>query len=256
MVQRFIEHFTYLGIFLVLFGAGLGLPIPEEGPVLAAGVLAHEAIIRWWIALPVCLAGVLSGDILLYWVGHHWGERILEWRIVRRVLSREREESLKSAYRRHGVKIVFTARHVVGLRAAAFLTAGIAHVPFLKFLLVDFAGSLVGVPAAFGIAFVFADQLEGVLADVRRVERWLAMYALVGVAGWLAWLAWRQNRRTTVGTSEAVSPSASTMPAGSRSASLTTVDVRPPRAREATDPRHVRPAEPGRARRARRRRRG
>ncbi|MGH2395095.1 MAG: DedA family protein [Candidatus Limnocylindria bacterium] len=66
MVQDLIEHFTYAGLLLVLFATGLGLPIPEEGPILAAGVL--------------------SGDTALYWVGHHWGERILEWRAVRLVL--------------------------------------------------------------------------------------------------------------------------------------------------------------------------
>lgn len=92
MLQRFIENFTYLGVFLVLFAGGVGLPIPEEGPVLAAGVLAHEQVIRWWIALPVCVIGVLSGDVVLYWVGRHWGERILDWRVVRWILSPEREE--------------------------------------------------------------------------------------------------------------------------------------------------------------------
>jgi membrane protein DedA with SNARE-associated domain len=196
MVQTFIEDFTHLGIFLILFAAGLGVPIPEEVPVLAAGVLAHEGVIRWWIALPVCIAGVLSGDIALYWIGHHWGERILEWRMVRYVLTREREERLMSAYRRHGVKIVFTARHVMGLRAAAFLTAGIAHVPFWKFLLVDTVAALVGVPVGFGIAFLFTDQLERVMADVHRFERWLVLYALVALAAWLAFLGWRQNRKS------------------------------------------------------------
>jgi membrane protein DedA with SNARE-associated domain len=196
MVQTFIDNFTYLGIFLVLFGAGLGLPIPEEGTILAAGVLAHEHVVRWWIALPVCLLGVLSGDVVLYWVGHHWGEHILDWRLVRRVLSRPREERLMDAYRRHGVKIVFTARHVMGLRAAAFLTAGIARIPFWKFLAVDAAAALVGVPIGFGIAVLFADQLERVMADVHRVERWLVLSALVALAAWLAYLAWRQNRRS------------------------------------------------------------
>jgi membrane protein DedA with SNARE-associated domain len=196
MVQTFIEDFTHLGIFLILFAAGLGVPIPEEVPVLAAGVLAHEGVIRWWIALPVCIAGVLSGDIALYWIGHHWGERILDWRLVRYVLTREREERLMNAYRRHGVKIVFTARHVMGLRAAAFLTAGIAHVPFWKFLLVDTVAALVGVPVGFGIAFLFTDQLGRVIADVHRFERWLVLYALVALAAWLAFLGWRQNRKS------------------------------------------------------------
>lgn len=196
MVQQLIEQFTYLGIFLLLFGASLGVPIPEEGPIVAAGVLAHEAVIRWWIALPVCFLGALSGDILLYWAGHHWGERILEWRVVRRVLTKAREEYLLSAYRRHGIKIVFTARHVMGLRAAAFLTAGISGIPFTKFVLVDAVAALVGVPVSFGVAFIFADQVEQLLADAHRIERWIVLYALVGVAAWLAWLAWRQSRRT------------------------------------------------------------
>jgi membrane protein DedA with SNARE-associated domain len=196
MVQHFIEQFTYAGLFLVLFGAGLGLPIPEEIPVLAGGVLAHENVVRWWVALPVCIAGVLSGDIVLYWVGHHWGEHILDWCVVRHVLTRDREEKLKAAYVRHGVKIVFTARHIVGLRAAAFLTAGIAGIPFWKFLAVDMLASFIGVPVGFGIAFLFTDQLESVMADVHRLERWLVLYALAGLAVWLAILAYRQNRRS------------------------------------------------------------
>src|SRR5947209_2395621 len=35
--------FTYLGIFCSLIGAGLGIPIPEELPILTAGVLVGHA---------------------------------------------------------------------------------------------------------------------------------------------------------------------------------------------------------------------
>ena len=193
-IEQFLEEFTYLGVFLVLFAAGIGVPIPEELPVLTSGVLAHEGVVRWWLALPVCLLGVLAGDVTLYWVGRHWGERVLAWRVVRRVLSREREEALKAAYRRHGVKIVFTARHVMGLRAAAFLTAGIVQIPFGRFLAVDTAAALVGVPLSFGIAFFFTDQLTQIREDVHRVERWVIMLALVALAGWLAARSYRRSR--------------------------------------------------------------
>lgn len=195
MVETVIQHLRYAGLFLLLFAAGLGVPIPEEVAIVAAGVLSHQAVVRWWLALPVCIVGVLSGDVVLYWVGHHWGERILGWRAVRRVLSRAREEQLKAAYRNHGVKIAFTARHVIGLRAAAFLTAGIARVPFWKFLGVDAGGALVGVPASFGLAFLFADQVEQVFADVHRAERWLGLLGVVGIAAWVGIAVWRRGRR-------------------------------------------------------------
>jgi membrane protein DedA with SNARE-associated domain len=60
---------------------------------------------------------------------------------------------------------------------------------------VDTAAALVGVPVGFGIAFLFADQLERVLADVHRLERWLVLYALLALTAWLVYLAWRQNRK-------------------------------------------------------------
>src|SRR5437867_7451872 len=87
LVASLIEQLGYVGLFLILFVAGLGVPIPEELPIVAGGVLSHQLVLRWWIALPVCFVGVLSGDIALYWVGHHWGERVLGWRPVRWVLS-------------------------------------------------------------------------------------------------------------------------------------------------------------------------
>ncbi len=193
-IAQFLEEFTYLGVFLILFVAGLGVPIPEELPIMAGGVLAHEGVVRWWLMLPVCVLGVLSGDVVLYWIGRHWGERVLSWRVVRFVMSREREESLKAAYRRHGVKIVFTARHVMGLRAAAFLTAGIARVPFGKFLAVDAAAAMVGVPVSFGLAFFFTDQLEAIIAGVHRVERWVVILALVVAAAWIGIRAYRRSQ--------------------------------------------------------------
>jgi membrane protein DedA with SNARE-associated domain len=183
----------------VLFGAGLGVPIPEEIPVLAAGVLAHEEVVRWWIALPLCLIAILGGDTALYWIGHHWGERILEWRVLRHILTRERQERFMSAYRRHGVKIVFAARHLAGFRAAAFLTAGMAHVPFGQFLAVDTGAALLGVPVSFALAFFFADQLESLLHDVHRIERWLVIAAIVIAAGWIAFAVLRRARRVTEG---------------------------------------------------------
>jgi len=93
------------------------------------------------------------------------------------------------------VKIVFTARHVMGIRAAAFLTAGIARVPFWKFLAVDTGAALLGIPATFGLAFLFANQVQRVFADVHRVQRWLGLLVVVAIALWVAIAVWRRSRR-------------------------------------------------------------
>src|SRR2546428_8020952 len=134
-LQEFLDNFTYLGIFAVLLLGSLGVPIPEEMPIIAAAVLSHEGIVRWWLALPVCLLGELSGDMVLYWVGRHWAEQVLNWLLLRLQLSPAREKCLNAAYPQHTLKPVVPSRHVMALRAAPFLTAGRARVPYLKFLL-------------------------------------------------------------------------------------------------------------------------
>jgi membrane protein DedA with SNARE-associated domain len=194
-LQEFVNNFTYLGVFAVLLLGSLGVPIPEEMPIIAAAVMSHESIVRWWLALPVCLLGVLSGDMVLYWVGRRWGEQVLHWRMARLVLSPAREQWLKLAYRRHALKTVVTARHVMGLRAAAFLTAGSARVPFWKFVVADAGAALVGVPLAFGLAYFFTDQIKAIMANVHRGEFWLGLAGILTLLTLLVVGMWRWQRR-------------------------------------------------------------
>ena len=194
-LQGFVEQFTYLGIFAVLLLGSLGVPIPEEMPTIAAAILTHAGLARWWLALPVCLLGVLSGDVVLYWVGRQWGEHVLDWRAVRLVLTPAREQWLQAAYRRHAMKTIVTARHVMGLRAAAFLTAGNARVPFWKFIVADAGAAALGVPFLFGVAYFFTDEIEAIVADVHRVERWLGLAGLLVLAAVLVVSVRRWHRR-------------------------------------------------------------
>jgi membrane protein DedA with SNARE-associated domain len=186
MVERLIALSPYLGVFLALLLAGLGLPIPEEIPVVTAGVLAHRGVVHWWLALPLCIVGVVLGDISLYWIGHHWGSRALDLPLVRRILDPVRREKMEAAYRRRGALIVFGARHVAGIRGPAFLTAGIVRLPFWKFLLADGVAIAFGIPLNFTLAYLFSEHVHALLAGVHRVERWVAVLVLLVVAVWLA----------------------------------------------------------------------
>jgi membrane protein DedA with SNARE-associated domain len=70
----------------------------------------------------------------------------------------------------------------MGLRAAAFLTAGMARVPFWKFVVADTGAATLGVPFLFGLAYFFMDEITAIVADVHRVERWLGLAGLLVLA--------------------------------------------------------------------------
>jgi len=195
MLTQLIGNFTYPGVFLILLATGLGVPIPEELPIVIAAMMSRWDVMHWWGALLSCLAGVLAGDMLLYGVGRHFGRRILEWPAARRILTPEREARVMEAYHRHGLKFVIMARLVMGLRAAAFLTAGVVRVPFPRFFLVDVAAVLVSVPLAFGLAYLVADSVAMALGRVREMQLWIGGAVLLIAAGWLLVL-WRRRRHS------------------------------------------------------------
>ena len=183
MIAHMIGSLSYAGILLVpLLAGSLGVPVPEEIPIVTAGVLSHQGVMRWWLALATCMVGVMCGDIVLYWVGRRYGGRVLEQRIVRRVLDPARLAQIEAAYRRRGALIVFLARNVMGLRAAAFIAAGVVRLAFWKFLLADGIAIGYGVPLNFAIAYFFTAHLHAIMAEMYRVEKWLMFAGLTAAA--------------------------------------------------------------------------
>jgi len=195
MIEGVIEYFSYGGLLVVLLLGSLGVPIPEEVPIVAAGLLSHQQMMRWWLALPTCIVGVFAGDLILYWAGRHWGERVLDQPLIGRLLTRARLEQIQSGYRRRGALIVFLARNVMGLRAAAFVGAGVVGLPFWKFAAADAAAIGYGVPLNFGLAYLFSRHLHAVLAEVHRIEGWIALLVVVGGGAWIYLTLYRRGDR-------------------------------------------------------------
>jgi membrane protein DedA with SNARE-associated domain len=59
----------------------------------------------------------------------------------------------------------------------------------------DAGAALVSVPLAFGLAYFFTDQIEAIMADVHRAERWLGLAGLLALAVVLVVGVWRWHRR-------------------------------------------------------------
>ena len=94
-----LEHFDdygYIGVFGALLAAGFGFPIPEELPVITAGIMVgHEdTTLRWYFMLPVVIAGVVIGDGVLYAAGRIWGRRLLNLKVIRKRLTAEKQEQI------------------------------------------------------------------------------------------------------------------------------------------------------------------
>src|SRR5207302_845543 len=131
---------TFVGAIL---GSGMGFPIPEELPIVAAGIWAGDADIvakfggLRWLILPVCIVTVVIGDGILYTIGARFGTRILRTRLFKKMLPDAKREEIEKNFHDHGVKVLLFARLLPGIRSPIFIMAGVLKLPLSRFLLAD-----------------------------------------------------------------------------------------------------------------------
>ena len=198
-----VAKLGYLGIVLVLVLGGLGLPVPEEAPILLAAVLARNGRMSVPLALAACFVGVLVGDFIVYALGYFQGERVLSFRITRRFLTREREAQIKGYFHRHGIRILITGRFVPGFRTAAYLTAGILRLPPMRLFLADLCAATMSTLLMFGLGYFFARWVE---TQWKQAQGYAVIGLAVGVAGFLLYRHYKARKRggKVVGPSVAV----------------------------------------------------
>jgi membrane protein DedA with SNARE-associated domain len=181
IASAYIEHFTYVGLFVVLMLCGLGLPMPEDVALLAGGYLVHRGITRYPITLVVSLLGVVAGDNSLFFIGRHFGAGLVRY-FGLRPNRRHQVERIQSFMQRHGHRAIFYARFLAGLRALIYLSAGSFGVRPGVFLLYDLLGALISVPIVVTLGYVFGKQLELLVKYLGGFERLIVIVAILSVA--------------------------------------------------------------------------
>lgn len=192
-----LQENPYLGAAIVFLLCGMGLPLPEELVLLAAGYLCAK--FPDTISLPVmmawCAGAILVGDLLPFVAGRVFGVRLLRLRWMRLVVTKQRLANFDRWFRKRGDLVILIARFLAGLRMVAFFTAGTMKMPWRRFLLLDGLGIALIVPSLTWLGYHSAGFIESVVATAQKVERgilWgsLAAAALVGIWYWL----WRRRQ--------------------------------------------------------------
>lgn len=182
IVSGYIEHFTYLGLFVILLLCGMGLPMPEDIALLAGGFLVHRGVIRYPITLAVALLGVVAGDNSLFFLGRRFGTELVRYFGLNRPGSKAQIDRIRAFMRRHGHRAIFYARFLAGLRALIYLSAGSFGVTPLRFLAYDLLGAIISVPVVVSIGYLFGGQLEVVIHYLGGFERLLWIVAVLSLA--------------------------------------------------------------------------
>ncbi|NEP15601.1 MAG: DedA family protein [Leptolyngbya sp. SIO4C1] len=194
MIQAIAREYGYWAVFFGIMLENMGLPLPGETVTLVGGFLAGSDELRYSWVLLSAIAGAVLGDNFGYWLGFYGG-----WPLLLRLgkLLRLEETKLirvRDQFSQNADKAVILGRFVALLRIFAGPLAGIAKMPYWKFLLCNFIGA--GLWAAVMVSLAF---FVGSVIPLATLVGWVAQFAVLALAAVVAWVGlfwWLESRQS------------------------------------------------------------
>jgi membrane protein DedA with SNARE-associated domain len=195
-----LENNALLIVFLTMVAESACIPIPSEIVVPYGGFLAAQGHTQLWMVIAVATLANLVGSSIAYGIGR-FGGRILFVRYGRYVgVSGHHLDRADRWFLRYGPATVFFTRMMPGIRTFISLPAGIAKMPFAKFLIYSLFGSVIWNA---GLAYLgyaagkaAGEDPWGALQETfSRYNRVFYVALAVVVLALIGWGVWRWRKR-------------------------------------------------------------
>ena len=156
---------TYAILFGIVF-AETGLVVtpflPGDSLLFAVGALSAIGAMNIWLGLGVLFAAAVIGDAANYWIGHFFGQKIIEspkFPMVRK----EHIDKAQAFYAKHGGKAIVLSRFVPIVRTFAPFVAGVGRMKYRQFFYYNVIGG-----AAWVLSFTLAGYFFGNIPSVKE----------------------------------------------------------------------------------------
>jgi membrane protein DedA with SNARE-associated domain len=182
-------------VFLFTFLENVGLPIPAFPVLMLAGAYASTRHGAVPLVVGAAAAGALLADGIWYFVGRWGGKRVLD-HLCRISFNPDAclERAVDGFHRRMAATILF-AKFLPGVNTIMPPLAGVAAMPLLSFLLLDFAGVLLWAGAGIALGFAFGEEIAETARGVQGMMGWLLLSGLAATVAWrIAYRFWLVKR--------------------------------------------------------------
>ncbi len=188
LFKHLIEQYGYVALFVGTFLEG-------ETILLLAGFAAHSSQFGLDLQYVIlsAFAGSLAGDQTAFFIGRHYGRRLIE----RSEKWRSRAEKVHGMLRKYHEVLILSFRFFYGLRNLTPFVLGTADISVRKFFTLNAIGAAVWAVVFALVGYLFGTVLENVLTrlidNVHHAE--LAILGLAALAFVVVWVVKRLRHR-------------------------------------------------------------
>lgn len=192
----FLDRYGYAAVVVLVGVEGLGIPLPGQFILIAAGVYAGLGQLNLALVLALGFLAAIGGDNAGYAIGRYGGRQLVD-RFGRYVfLTDKRLNATEDFFERRGQLVVVIGRFVDGLRQASGIVAGLAHMRWRRYLAYNALGSILWVAVWVLTGYLAGSHIEPIYDAVVRYEKYfVAGGAGVAVALLVGWVLKRRSAR-------------------------------------------------------------
>lgn len=186
-LEPILDSYGYLAVAGFVMLEDFGVPVPGETVLILGAVYAGAGRLTLPLIAVLGFLAAVIGDNIGFAIGHFGGRRLAE-RYGRYVLlTPARLNRATEVFDRHGGKIITIARFIEGLRQANGIIAGIAGVPWTRFLAYNALGAALWVAVWTSVGYFSGNQINRIYTYVTRYDTYLVIAVSVVVVGYVAW---------------------------------------------------------------------
>jgi len=186
--QLIAEHGTY--IYLLIF---IWTFLEGETVVLFAGFAAAQGLLRPELLLVAAWMGSFAGDQCYFWLGRHFGQRLL----ARFPRFRRGVDTALHWLERYNAGFILTFRFIYGVRNFSSFALGVSAVGWQRFLRLNLLAAGLWAVSFVGLGYFLGHAMRKALPDIARSFQLFMLAALVavGIASWILHRMQRRHRR-------------------------------------------------------------
>ena len=178
--QVFSGWFGYAALCAIVFsetGLLVGFFLPGDSLLFTVGVVAGDGVLNLGLVIVLLSLAAIVGDSTGYFLGRRTGQAIFS-RPDSRLFKREHLLRTKAFYERYGGRTIVYARFVPIVRTFTAFVAGVAQMPYHRFLPYSVCGGL-GWVTLCTVAGYFLGKLPFVQQNFEKVLLVIIVLSLV-----------------------------------------------------------------------------
>lgn len=189
-VQYILAHYSYLGIFLIVFlESGIFFMLPGDSLLFAAGIFASGGVLSLASMIPLIFTATFLGGVAGYIIGVYI-ENLHRYQFFRKILKPEYILAAHKFFEKHGKYTVIISRFVPIIRTFVPIAAGIARMDRKKFTIYSLISSALWSTTVISLGYFLGKQFPAIENYLSYTVIAIVLISLIPLV-----FEWRKHRR-------------------------------------------------------------